>query len=204
VPSGDSRHRVDSILCDVGDVLIHWDTSVPAAIERTYSLPGGSILVQTLKSDAGRLATVGAIDADEWLRRVSAMLPIEAIKEWLAYHGELNHELADALRTVRIRHGTCLCLLTNATSRLWQDLAHHGIRDIADYVLCSASIGMAKPDPRIYRHAARVAGSRPERTFYIEDTPAWAEAGRQAGLLSHTYVGNGPVIRDLERLGLWP
>jgi putative hydrolase of the HAD superfamily len=147
---------------------------------------------------------VGAIDSGEWFRRVGAMLPENAIREWLAYHGELNQELADALSAIRIRHGTRFCLLSNATSRLWQDLAHHGIRDIADYVLCSASIGMAKPDPRIYRHAARVAGSRPERTFYIEDTPAWAEAGRQAGLLSHTYVGNGPVIRELERLGLWP
>lgn len=204
MPSEDSRHMVDSILCDVGDVLILWDASVLAAIEDTYSLPGGSVLSHTLKSDAGRLATVGVIDSDEWFRRVSTMLPESVIKEWLSYHGELNQELADVLSSIRTRYGTRLCLLSNATPRLWQDLAYHGIHDIADNVLCSASIGVAKPDPRIYQHAARVAGSRPERTLYIEDTPKWAEAGGQAGFLSHTYVGNEPVIRELERLGLWP
>jgi putative hydrolase of the HAD superfamily len=139
VPSRDRGHRVESILCDVGDVLIHWDTAVPAAIEGAYSLPMGSVLAHTLKSDAGRLATVGAIDTAEWFRRVSATLPEKAIKEWLDYHGELNQELVDALSSIR-RHGTRLCLLSNASSRLRQDLAYHGIRDIADYVLCSADI----------------------------------------------------------------
>lgn len=204
MPAPGSRRQIDAIACDVGDVLICWDTGVPAAIERAYCLSEGSVLSQTLKSEAGRLATLGQIGFDEWFRRVSAVLPEDAIREWLSYHGELNRELADLLTAARSRYGICLYLLSNATSRLWQDLTYHGIQDIADYVFCSASIEMAKPDPRIYQHAARVTGSRPERTLYIEDTPGWAEAGSRAGLISHTFAGNGPVIRELGRLGVLP
>jgi putative hydrolase of the HAD superfamily len=188
----------------VGDVLIRWDTGVPAAIERSYGLPPGSVLSETLKSEAGRLATSGVIGPDEWFRRVSAALPEAAIKEWLSYHGELNQDLASRLRAVRGQRGVRLYLLTNAMARLWQDLAFHGIASMADEVLCSSAIGLAKPDPRIYQHLVRVAGSRPERILYIEDTPGWADAGRRAGLLAHTYTASDLVAAELERLGAVP
>ena len=199
-PAG-SRCQIDAIVCDVGDVLIRFDKSVPAAIEQANGLPGGSVLFHALKSPAGRLATVGQIGFHEWFRQVSVALPEKAINAWLAYHGELNQELVHLLRSARNHCGVRLYLLTNATTRLWGDLAHHGIRDIADAVFCSASIGLAKPDPRIYQHVIHVSGMFPERILYIEDTPGWAEAGGQAGLIGHTYVANPEVTRELERLG---
>jgi putative hydrolase of the HAD superfamily len=193
--------QIDAIACDVGDVLIRFDKAVQAAIEQANGLPVGSVLFHTLKSPAGRLATVGQIGFHEWFRQVSLALPEKAINEWLDYHGELNQELVDLLRSARDHCGVRLYLLTNATSRLWRDLAHHGIRHIADEVFCSATIGMAKPDPRIYEHVIHVSGIFPERILYIEDTPGWAEAGRQAGLIGHTFLANPGVARELERLG---
>jgi putative hydrolase of the HAD superfamily len=198
------RCQIDAIACDVGDVLIRFDIAVPAAIEQAHGLPEGSVLFQTLKSPAGRLATLGQIGFDEWFRQVALALPEKAVNEWLAYHGELNQELLGLLTSVRDRCGVRLYFLTNAMSRLWRDLEYHGVRHIADEVFCSASIGMAKPDPRIYRHLIRLSGISPGRILYIEDTPEWAEAGRRAGLLSHTYVSNPGVIRELRRLEALP
>lgn len=193
--------RFDAIVCDVGDVVILWNTDVPASMERAYGLPEGSILSLTLKSQAGRLATLGQISSQEWFRRVSRDLPKDAINEWLSYHGDLNVGLIELLNTAR-RSGLNIYFLTNATNRLWRDLEHHRIRHFADYVFCSASIGLAKPDPKIYHHVVSMISLRPERILYIEDTPSWAEAGGQIGMVSHVYSGNLALKSELERLGV--
>jgi HAD superfamily hydrolase (TIGR01509 family) len=199
--STDSLSKVDAILCDVGDVLILWDKEIPAAIERTYELPEGSVLLEALKSHAGRLATIGRITHEEWFRQVTCRLPGAAVREWLSYHGDLNSELILLLIAAR-QAGVRVYLLTNATSRLWEDLAHHNIRNFADYVYCSASIGLAKPDPKLYRHVLRAISVPPERVLYIEDTPGWADTGRQIGMISHTYSGVPSLKSELRRLGL--
>jgi len=81
-------------------------------------------------------------------------------------------------------------------------LAYHGIRDFADRVYCSASIGLAKPDPKLYRQVVRAISVPPERVLYIEDTSSWADAGRQIGMVSHTYSGIPALKSELKRLGL--
>lgn len=199
--SARDQSPVDAILCDVGDVVILWDKEVPAAIERSYGLPEGSLLRETLRSHAGRLATIGRITHEEWLREVARRIPVEAVHEWLAYHGDLNNDLIGLL-TAAHRADVRVYLLTNATSRLWEDLAYHGIGDFADAVYCSANIGLAKPDPRLYREVVNIISVPPRRVLYIEDTPSWADAGREIGMLSHTYSGIGSLKCELERLGL--
>lgn len=199
--STQSQSQVEAILCDVGDVLILWDKEIPATIERSYGLPEGSLLLETLKSRAGRMATIGRITHEEWLREVTRRLPGEAVLEWLSYHGELNSDLITLLTAAR-QAGVHVYFLTNATSRIWEDLAYHGIRDFADGIYCSVDIGLAKPDPNLYREILRAISVPPERALYIEDTPSWADAGRQIGIVSHTYSGIHALKSELKRLGL--
>src|SRR5260370_42533808 len=128
VRSADRHRRVGAILCDVGDVLILWDKEIPAAIERAYGLPDGSVLFEILKSHAGKLATIGRVTHEEWLREVTCRLPDAAVREWLSYHGDLNSDLISLLAAAR-QAGFLVYLLPNATSPLWQHLPSPGIRD---------------------------------------------------------------------------
>lgn len=201
MPLTESPRLIDAIVCDVGDVLVLWDTKIPAAIEEAYGLPGGSVLHETIKSRATKLATVGRITREKWLQQVTCRLPEAAVIEWLSYHGDLNTSLIGLLKMAR-RSGVRLYLLTNATTRLWEDLAYHGIRDFADQVFCSSSIGLAKPNPKLYRQVVGAISVPPERILYIEDTPDWAEAGRQIGMVSHTYTGIPALKAEFKRLGL--
>src|SRR5260370_17185905 len=88
--SADSHSRVDAILCDVGDVLILWDKEIPAAIERAYGLPDGSVLFEILKSHAGKLATIGRVTHEEWLRETTFRLPDAPVRESLPSHPHLT------------------------------------------------------------------------------------------------------------------
>jgi putative hydrolase of the HAD superfamily len=191
---------VDSILCDIGDVLLLFDLEVVQAIERRHRLKPASLLARTIKSPAGKLAMVGSIDTSEWRRRTLEEVPCAALEEWLAYHGSVNKELVDVLAEAQ-GAGTTVYFLSNALSRLWDDLAYHGLSDLADRVFCSSEIGAAKPDQRAYEYVRRAVSLDFSRTLYVDDTPSWVDAGRGLGMIGQTYVSTDGVRRELHRLG---
>jgi putative hydrolase of the HAD superfamily len=63
-----------------------------------------------------------------------------------------------------------LGLITNGESvQQREKVTALGLADAFDVVVASADIGIAKPDPRIFRHAAGLLGVAPERCVYIGD-----------------------------------
>lgn len=193
--------RIEAILCDVGDVVILFDQAVSARIEGRHSLPAGSLLRTALKSLAAKLATIGTIDHVEWRRRICRTLPRQAVDEWLDYHGELNQGVVNLLVAAK-EAGVRVIFLSNATARLWDDLAYHGMLGFADRVFCSADIAWAKPDPRAYRFVVDTASLVLARTLYVDDTPSWVEMGRSLGMHGHVYVTAGELSHELSRLGV--
>jgi putative hydrolase of the HAD superfamily len=202
VDTGASSHAaIDTIVCDVGGVLIRFALDRCAEIESRYGIPAGVLLHTMLKTPSARLAAIGRIDDDEWFRQAATIVGTSAVEEWLAYRGELNEPVAEILAAAR-RGGTRLLLLSNATTRLWSDLAHHGVRDLADQVFCSADIGYAKPDPRAYQFVADKAAIAADRTLYVDDTPSWVEAGRSIGWRGYVYGTPDGLRRELASLGV--
>lgn len=202
MPAGRDE-RIDAVLCDVGDVIILFDRAVAAGIESRHGLEPGSLLRTALKSAEGKLAMVGGIDHGQWRRATSRVLGDDAVTEWLDYHGELNHSVVaflEALKRRRVR----VVLLSNATSRLWDDLRFHGLDGLADAVFCSADMGLAKPDPDSYRYAARHGGFALDRALYIDDTPSWVNAGVELGLRGHVFSTARGLGKELLTLGLLP
>ncbi|MGH4017958.1 MAG: HAD family hydrolase [Pseudonocardiaceae bacterium] len=197
----DRRPEIDTIISDIGDVVIMFDQGRSADIERRYGVAEGCLLDAVLKSPAARMAAVGQLDHAEWLRRVTENVPRIAVQEWLAYHGELNLPVVEMLVTAR-RNGLRVLLLSNATVRLWDDLDYHGIRDLADRVFCSADIGFAKPDPRVYGFVADATSLAMGRTFYVDDTSSWVEVGRKLGMRGYVYGTPDELRRQLADLGV--
>ena len=194
---------VTAIICDVGDVLIQFDKTLQHRLEERHRLRTGQIREVLLRSDDTRRASVGEISQQMWLERVAAHVPFDAVTQWLGDHGTLNTDLADLLTSLR-QQGITLVLLSNATRRLWADLAHHGLLDFADRVYCSADMGLAKPDPLAYKHVIGDAGLAPASTVYIDDTASWVEAGSAHGLLGHVYTTAGALRAFLTGLGVTP
>jgi epoxide hydrolase-like predicted phosphatase len=53
--------------------------------------------------------------------------------------------------------------------------------DLFDVVVISAEVGMRKPEPRIFRHAAQLLGLPPEACIFIDDIQANVTAAEQLG-----------------------
>lgn len=104
---------------------------------------------------------------------------------------ELGRALADApfradeavvalLR--RARRHMPLVLVTNATLELERDLESMGLADLADHVVSSARVGVAKPDRAIYEIAAERAGVPAARCLFIDDRLENVEAAIALGM----------------------
>jgi putative hydrolase of the HAD superfamily len=80
--------------------------------------------------------------------------------------------------------GMKLGLITNGDSVQQRDkLKALGLANTFDAVVASADIGIAKPDPRIFRHAAGQLGVAPERCVYVGDRhDSDARAAAAAGM----------------------
>lgn len=134
-----------------------------------------------------------AIRAAHWLATLAAFgLDDAAFAEELAHdYGQRRAQgialfpdalpLLSALRAA----GTTLVLITNGMqSTHVERIALLGLEEYFDHTLISDAVGLAKPDPRIFRHALNLAGCAPHEAAMVGDNPVNDIAGAQAAGLT--------------------
>ncbi|AEW92426.1 MULTISPECIES: HAD family hydrolase [Streptomycetaceae] len=98
----------------------------------------------------------------------------------------------DAVRLLRaLRRAGVARAAVSASRHASQALRAAGVDALLDLVVDgreAARLGLpGKPDPALFRHAARRLGHRPDRTAVAEDAPAGTEAARRGGF--HPVIG---------------
>ncbi len=79
--------------------------------------------------------------------------------------------------------------LTNWSAETLPRVRHrYEFLDSFDGMLVSGEEGIIKPDPAIYRLLCHRFGLTPERTFFVDDSPANVDAARVLGFASHRFV----------------
>ena len=178
--------KIHAVLCDVDGVVRNWPSM--AEIEAQHGLPTG-VLAATAFADERLLpAITGAATDAQWRADVTAALARDhgisaaegAVAAWSAVLPPVDAEVVDLLR--RTRETMPVALVSNATSRLEDDLKNQGIEDIADFVVNTSRLGFAKPDPRVFQAAARTVGIDPTRCLFVDDTPGHVAAARALGM----------------------
>jgi len=71
-------------------------------------------------------------------------------------------------------------------------------------VVISGEVGIAKPDPRIYRHLLERTGFHPARTLFVDDVAANLAAAAELGMVVRRFTDPGSLRADLRGLGLLP
>jgi len=81
-----------------------------------------------------------------------------------------------------------------------------GIFDLFDDVLCSADVGLAKPDGRVYELAARRLGLAQAECLFVDDLESNVEAARAAGMHAVQFlIDEGHSLEaQLAELGVRP
>ncbi len=181
-----------AVLFDFGGVLIRMDSDAYDAIGARWRLPLGALADAFYRTPEWRAIETGTGAWEAWQRGVERSLApwlrnpaadVQAIlDDWYAqpwqYHLP-NFELARELQAAGHKIG----VLSNAPDDLRETfLSRLPIELRWDAIIVSGEIGLRKPDPRIFHHAAEAIGAPLRDCFFIDDLHENAAAARAEGM----------------------
>ncbi|WP_181701420.1 HAD family hydrolase [Chthonobacter albigriseus] len=199
--------RVDTVVFDIGNVLIRWDPRnlyrrlIPDAAEMERFLAEVCTDAWNLEQDRGRTWTEAVAE------RV-ALFPDKA--DLIAAYDTGWHEMVpgevDGTRSILDElHGAGVPLfaITNFSAEKYAEATDRfPFLTIFRDTVVSAHEGLLKPDPAIYRRLLDRNDLDPRRTVFIDDSVKNVEGALAAGMNAIHFTGAHDLRRDLRDLGL--
>lgn len=196
---------IQAIIFDFGGVLVHnKDNSRRALWEARLGLPPNKLSEWVFFSDVAAEATVGKVPVSAIWRYVADALALDEdtlrqLQHDFWWGDRLDEELAAFLGALRGPYKTAI--LSNA----WSDARvvfteRFHLERIADVMVISAEVGLAKPDPRIYRLALAELGAPAESAIFVDDVAENVAAARALGLHAIQYQSAAQVVAEIRRV----
>jgi putative hydrolase of the HAD superfamily len=198
-----------AVIFDFGGVLwdMRWD--VARELDRAHDLPRSSVFETLYRCEAWGDIERGIGDPAAWTEGAHRELERRAGRPLPRLHDEWRKAqvAVDAnIALVRALRPPFRCsILSNADrslrGRLEGELALH---ELFDDIVVSAEVGMAKPDPAIFRLAAARLGLPPASCVFVDDWDKNVEAARAVGMQAVLHrVDQGHDLRaQLAALGV--
>jgi epoxide hydrolase-like predicted phosphatase len=159
---------------------------------------------QVFNSPSAAQATLGQIEEARHWQEVGAALrlPAEdlpALQDAFWGGDRLDTDLIDYIRSLRPRCRTGLLSNAWTTMRYWLEVKWR-IADAFDAIIISAEVGLAKPDPRIYRLAVEQLGVAPSEAVFVDDVAENAAGARAAGLQAILFANPQQARAQLDQM----
>lgn len=202
---------IRGVLFDFGGVIhdMRWD--VARELEAAHGLPRNAIFETLYRTATWRAIECGRGERQAWLDEAHRLLEARAGRPLPRLHDAwraTQRPIAANVALVRaLRPPFRVAILSNADASLPSRLRDGlGIHDLFDDVVCSAEVGLAKPDPAIYRLAAARLELPPEACAFVDDAEANVAAAREVGMTAVLFrVDRGhDLAAQLAELGIRP
>ncbi len=192
---------IKNIVFDMGNVLMRFDGPYFAAQFTDNEADAAALNRALFGSPTWSLLDSGTVSYDTMLRVARAHLDerlwpnLEAcFAGWAAYSSPI--EETNALAAELKAEGYGVYLLSNAGTRIHEQLDHMPAWDLMDGAVVSAEERMMKPDPGIYALLCERYGLDPAECLFVDDNADNCEGARVAGMQAVRYSGDASVIRD--------
>ena len=194
---------IRGVIFDFGGVINNMRWDVARELEEKHGLERSTIVRTLYDNDDWRLAQIGK--ADPLVYKEAGHKRLEAAagtslpplhQQWRDSWALIDENL-DLIR--KLRSGYRLAILSNADKNLVGRLRDGlGIFDLFDTVVCSADVGVAKPDHRIYELTAERLELAPADCVFIDDAEGNVTAAREVGMAAvHYRVHQGDSLPDM-------
>lgn len=198
-----TNETIRVLLFDLGGVLLKLHDPI-----ETFGLKIGAseFNEQWLRSPSVRKFESGAIDAEEFARKIvaEAKLPYdwqEFIKKFDAWPDRLFDQTLSVLQAIPANYHRALLSNINAL--------HWGREDIAgpltgcfDQSFLSYQTGCIKPDREAYELVVTTYGCRPDEVLFFDDNPTNVAAAADYGMQAVLAIGIGAVTNTLQLRGV--
>jgi putative hydrolase of the HAD superfamily len=201
---------IRALIFDFGGVITNMRWDVAGQLEQKHGLEKRTLLRTLYEADDWRSIEIGQGEIDVWRESAHKRLeeaagrPLPHLHEqWRNSWGLIEDNIA-LIRALRPPYQTSI--LSNADLTLEERLRdtlklHH----LFDDIVCSAVVGMAKPDARIYQLAAERLRLTPEECVFIDDLERNVLAARETGMSAvHFRVDRDSLAEQLAELGVRP
>lgn len=113
--------------------------------------------------------------------------------------GQPNKQLLDFIQQ-KLKPSHKIGLLSNSSGQGMQEFFSDKDKLLFDDMVFSGQVGVAKPNPEIYKIAAKRLGVEPEECIYIDDDDYRVEGAKAAGMQTILYKDFYQTKTDLEAL----
>lgn len=206
-----SSTPIRAVILDYGDVISHpADPSVIAQMAATFHLPEKRFrqLYGSFRLDYDR----GALEANQyWLliaQAAGAELTAGQIadlrKADVAMWSRLNRSVLRWAEQVRAA-GLKTAVLSNMHDDMVQHLRANGEWTKSfDCLTLSSAVGMAKPQPEIFRYCLKLLSVPPHEALFIDDRETNVQAARSQGIRGIVAPSTARLRDQLEAIGFVP
>ena len=198
---------IDTVISDLGQVLLHFDNSLFFRRMTAFTARPLEVIRAVTHDNAELLGLFdkGMISPEEFHARAVAALDARiGFDAFYAAYNDVFTINGPALAALRgLKPGAKLALLSNCDVMRYSYIERRfpELHFFDAYVL-SFRLGIMKPDPRIYGEALRLTGSRPENALFIDDIRANIEGAESLGIKGVLYVPGTDLGAELAKFGL--
>lgn len=155
--------------------------------------PGGSIVTGEVSEGQVRQMYADALGLDD------AAADEMMAQMWDAYCGRLDPVLRDFVAGLRPRYVTAI-LSNSADGARREEQRRYGFADLVDAVLYSHELGLAKPDPAVYRATLGRLGVEPAEVVFLDDVEDNVRVARELGWHAVLHRRTPQSIAEITRL----
>ncbi len=194
---------IRAVVFDIGGVLeITPDTGWQDKWEKRLHLTLHEIDERLTRM--GKNGALGTCSEEEWvqgLREVTRMDQAQT-EEFMAdlwhwYLGTLNAELAAFFSSLRPRYQTAI-LSNSFVGAREKEQERYRFHEMADQIIYSHEVGLAKPDKRIYALTCERLSVQPEEVIFLDDAQPYVIAALEHGIHGILFKENAQAIADIQ------
>ena len=206
----DASGAIEAVIWDLGGVILRTeDRRLRAAWESRLNLPEGELDQLVFAGEMGRKAALGQAQAEDVWQWVGSRLELtpeelERLQQEFWQGDQLDGALVQFIR--ELRQDCRTALLSNAWPGMRQMIENEwGIADCFDDLFISAELGLAKPDPKIYRLALDRLSLPPARAVFVDDFSENVRAAAALGLHAIQFLSSKQAMHAVNlQLGKTP
>jgi len=201
--------RIAAVVFDLGGVVLGSPLHAIARFERERAIPEGFVNRLVVASgpsgawarlERGELELEAfAADFEAECARSGCRMDARVLMERIAESAQPRPAMLAALARIRER-GLRTAALTN--NWVGGSDASRGLRGRFDVFVESSTVGLRKPDPRIFAHAQSLAHAQPHECLFIDDIPANVEAAKACGWRGVVYDRDDDMRARLTEAGV--